>query len=123
MPSCNVVMPDGRVIIFVSGTYRTDKPAEIDYLEKEIAAGHPHLFIDQNEATVDSEMVDPMNALRAKIIAEYLESEKTASGDPERDMGKTEQTPVKPASTQDVAPAMAGGSGEQLARLVSLKTK
>lgn len=123
IPSINYIFKNGKPAIFQVGVFRTDIEWEIKELEAEIAAGHPHIYIDEKEREIDSEMVDPMNALRAKIIAEFLEQQKKAT-DPNNDMGTSDQSPVKPANSTDVAAAAAGGDGNQspvTARLMSLK--
>ena len=121
IPSVNYIFSNGKPAIFQQGVYRTNVEWEIKELEKEISNGHPHLFIDEAEREIDSEMVDPMNALRAKIIAEYVEAQNKAVN-PANDMGSTEQKPLKPANSRDVAEAALGGDGAQLAaRLLNVK--
>ena len=66
-------------------------------------------------------MVDPIQALRAKIEAQ-IRAEMAAATDLSNDRGTTEPTVLKPASSTDIMDAAAGGSGVGLAaRLVSLK--
>lgn len=122
IPSCSVILGNGKPCIFVSGVYRTDIPAEIGFFENEILLKHPHLYIDPAESEIDSELVDPMNALRAKIIKEYLAAQEKVAGDPNRDMGSTDQNmKLNVGTTKDIAEAAAGGSGSGLAaRLVNL---
>lgn len=120
IPSVNFIFANGKAAIFQYGVYRTNMEWEISELEKEIAAGHPHIYIDAAEREIDSEMVDPMNALRAKIIAEYVAAQEAAI-DPSNDMGTTEQQSVKPANSMDIAAGAAGGDGNSTsARLVKL---
>lgn len=115
LPSVNFILKNGKPIIFVNGVFRTDVDTEAAELDQEIKLGHPHIRrpLIEAERTIESEMVDPMNALRASIIKEFL-AKQAAATDINNDMGKTEQTSVKPANSQDVASAMAGGSGAQL---------
>lgn len=122
MPSMSVILANGKPCIFVNGYYRTDNPMEIGTLDSEVKAGHPHIFIDPNEVEVDSTLVDPMAALRHKIIEEYKASQEAAAGDPNRDMGTSDQTQKLNVSTSaDIAQAAAGGSGMPLAaRLMAL---
>lgn len=125
IPSCNFIFSNGKPAIFVQGVYRTAVDWEIAELEKEVASGHPHVYIDAKEREIDSEMVDPMNALRAKIIAEYKATMEAATN-PDNDMGKSAQGAVIPANSRDVAPAAAGGAGTQEtsgARMVNLGKK
>jgi len=113
IPSCNYIFgsPEiaGKVAVFVSGVYRTDVTAEIEELQKEVALGHPHIYVDSNETTIDSVYLDPMVALREKIISEYLAAQ-TQAVDPTNDRGSSDQAAVKPANTQDIAVAAAGGA-------------
>ena len=121
IPSVNYIFANGKPAIFQQGVYRTTIDWEIQELEKEVKNGHPHLYLDENEKQIDSEMVDPMNALRAKIIAEFLDAQSKAVN-PANDMGSTTQEPLKPANSRDVADAAAGGDGNQLtARLMNVK--
>lgn len=114
LPSVNYIFKNGKPAIFVQGKFCTDVPAEIAELDEEVANHHPIIFIDSAEREVDSAAVDPISALREKIIAEYKASMATATS-PDNDMGESVQGALKPASTQDVVEAAAGGSGAGLA--------
>lgn len=124
IPSCNFIFSNGKPAIFVGGKYITDNENEIQSLEYEIKQGHPHLFIDPDEREVAIPLSgnELVAGLRAKIIAE-LEAEGRLASDPGRDMGSSDQSQVKPANSQDVAPAAAGGSGVQTMSLAALKAK
>jgi hypothetical protein len=124
MPSINYIFKNGKAAPFVGGIFTTDVQSEIDELEAEVLNRHPHIYIDEAQKIVQSEMLDPLNALRAKFFEEFqkLQAEKTM--DPNADMGTSESQPVKPASSVDIAPAAAGGSGTALgSRLAMLKAK
>jgi hypothetical protein len=110
IPSINYIFPWGKVAAFQFGVYRTDLEDEVKHLEAEVKLNHPHIFIDEAEREIDSAMVDPIHALRAKIIAEY-EASRARAENPDQDMGASDQSPVKPSNSRDVAVAMAGGSG------------
>lgn len=123
IPSVNYIFKNGKPAIFVQGRFATDIAAEIEELKSEIAAGHPHIFIDENEAEIDSNLINPIQALRAQIEAE-LRAEMAAATNPANDMGSTTQEPLKPANSQDIAQAAGGGSGAGLAaRLLSAGKK
>lgn len=123
IPSVNYIFKNGKPAIFIQGKFATANQAEIDELTEEIKNGHPHIYIDTEEATIDAELISPIDSLRDKIRAELM-AEMAAATNPENDMGTSTQEPVKPASSQDIAQAAVGGSGEGLAaRLMSLKTK
>lgn len=114
LPSVNYIFKNGKPAIFVQGVYTTDVVSEIEELDAEIAARHPHIFIDAAMREIDSSAVDPIAALREKIIAEYKATMASATS-LDNDMGKSNQGPLKPASSVDVAAATAGGSGEGFA--------
>jgi len=109
IPSCNYIFQKGKSAAFVNGTYRTANEAEIAELEAEISLGHPNIYIDAAEREIDSELVDPIAALRHKIIADY-EAQKAANTNPDRDLGNYTAGAVVPASSRDVAAATANGA-------------
>jgi hypothetical protein len=114
LPSINYIFRNGKPAIFVQGKYATGVEGEIDELKDEISKGHPHIYIDAAESEVDSEMVDPIQALRTKIEAQ-IRAEMAAATDLNNDRGQTKQEPLKPSSSTDVMDAAAGGSGVGLA--------
>lgn len=113
IPSVNYLFKNGKPAIFVAGRYTTKVAHEVTELEEEIASGHPHLYVDKAELQIDEKHLDPMAALRDKIIADYLATE--AAKDPLQDMGTSKQGSILPANSNDVAAATAGGSGLPLA--------
>lgn len=70
--SCQYVFASGKTIAFIGGQYRTTDKKEIAELEAEIAAGHPHLYIDPNNKTADSAVDDPMARIKAEAVKEFL---------------------------------------------------
>ena len=110
IPSINYIFPWGTVAAFQFGVYRTEVEKEVEHLNAEVALKHPHIYIDDAEKEIDSAMVDPIHALRAKIIAEY-EASRARAENPDQDLGQSDQSAVKPSNSRDVAVAMAGGSG------------
>lgn len=112
-PSMVYIFPNGKPAIFQRGTFVTTVAAEADHLDNEIALGHPHIRRMEQQAIVEYETTpaDIVAAMRDIIIAEFLEAAQKASGNVNRDMGDYKAGPVKPASSLDVAVAMAGGSG------------
>ena len=124
IPSCNYIFASpgisGKPAIFVGGIYRTNIQAEIDELTHEISLGHPHMFVDEAEVTVDSTLIDPMAALRHKIIEEF-KAQQVAATALDNDRGNSDQCKLMPGNTRDIADAASGGSGTSLAaRLVNL---
>lgn len=88
LPSCKYIFKSGKVANFVGGKYVTTIDSEIAELEEEIKFGHPHIFVDANERTVESEKADPLAAIKKKAIEEYLAAQAKAV-DPNNDMGNT----------------------------------
>ena len=119
MPSVNFIMPNGKPIIFQQGVYYTDKQNEIDTLDFEIKQGHPHIFVDPTNAEIASEDLDPVVAMKKKVLGmmtreqllDALKAREAEVVNPSNDLGESDQSAVKPASTQDIAPAAAGGPG------------
>lgn len=81
---------NGKVIHFVNGIYATSSKEEIAELTTECENGHPNYYIDAEQTKIDSEMLDPMAALRARIREEER-AKLIAATDPTRDMGTTAQ--------------------------------
>ena len=79
------VFRNGKAVHFIGGVYATSAKDEIEELTKECENGHPNYFIDSNQKTIDSEMMDPMAVLRAQIKQEILDQMK--ANDPSKDMG------------------------------------
>jgi len=119
IPSISYLYKDGVSAVFQFGVHRTADPARIAELEAEVAANHPHIYIDPKEREIDEDMVNPENVLRAKLRAEIL----AELADPNRDMGAYEQQALKPSSTADISTADISGSSNSAAgaRLTSLK--
>lgn len=123
MPFMNFVFPNGKVAVFRHHRFATEVPSEIEVLDQEVAGNHPYIYVKQDALYLTEEMEDPMKALRARFYAEFMK-EKLAQINPENDMGKSEQGPIKPQSTSDVAAVAAGGDATQsAAKLVALAAK
>lgn len=121
IPSINYIFKNGKPAIFVNGRFATDVESEIAELDKEIKERHPLIFIDSAEVEVSSVKVDPIAAMREQIRAELV-AEMAKNTNPANQMGNTITEPLKPASTQDIQQAAAGGSGAALtARINMLK--
>lgn len=79
----------GKVVHFINGMYATSSKDEIEELTTECENGHPNYFIDADQTTIDSELLDPIAALRAQIREEERAKLIAATGNPLRDMGST----------------------------------
>jgi hypothetical protein len=118
--SVNLIMPDGKILHFKFGWFATDDPIVIDWLDRAVARNEfgGNIYIDPNAKTISEDQENPMKALRKKIIEEYL-AEQATHTNPANDMGESKQSPLKAASTSDIAPVALGGDGA--ARLVGLQ--
>lgn len=123
MPFLNYVFKKGKMAIFKHHRYATDTPAEIAELDEEIAAGHPQIYIKEDQKYLTAEMEDPMKALRAKFFAEF-QAQQAGFVNPQNDMGNSSQEQIRPQSTSDIAAVAAGGDATQTAtKLVALAGK
>ena len=106
----NIIFPNGHVAHFKGGIYVTDNPAYIEYLDAQIAQNGfgGVIYIDPNARTITAEQENPMLALKRKFYEEF-EAERASKMNPANDMGSSEQGPLKPASTSDIAPVALGG--------------
>lgn len=112
MSNCQFVFKTGKVANFMQGKYITDLQWEIDELQNEINSGHPHIYIDDKERTVA--VVEPVEALRARHIAEYLAAN-AAAVDKTNDAGSSEQGKLTVANSSTVASGMAGSDSSNVA--------
>lgn len=71
LKNSNIHRKDGATIPFVHGFYRTRNQSDIDFLDYEIAMGHPFIRrADDQEVSNYQQLVDPDTTLRAKVEAE-----------------------------------------------------
>jgi hypothetical protein len=107
-PKLSITMPQGGRIYFVAGHYATDNEDEITFLDEQIRAKHPMIYVKATEKTVTSEQLDPMAAIRKKIIEEH-EAKKAEQADPNRNMGSSIQdVSASITTTKTIAPIIAG---------------
>ena len=112
-PKISIITPAGTRIAFAAGQYVTDVSAEIDYLNEQVAAGHPMIYVKKGSETVTKEQLDPLAAVKAKAIAEYL-AQQEKQQDPSRDMGNTNSAGagVDIATTKTIAPITIGSKSK-----------
>lgn len=105
-------LKDGSVIHFVNGMYATADKKHIEELTELCTSGHYNYFLDEKEITVDSEILDPMAMLRARIREEER-IKLIAATDVNRDMGQTDQSGKLGgiANSQSVMGAVASSNG------------
>jgi hypothetical protein len=66
----NVSTPKGKVLKFAAGRYFTTDKTDMEYLKELAETGQSGVFIDKSEPEVDTENLDPMAAIKAKMRAE-----------------------------------------------------
>jgi len=77
--NCAYHFKDGTQASFLNGKFATDVKARIEELMNEVETNHPHIYIDPNEAEVDSEALSPMEVIR-KEAYERAKADLLASG-------------------------------------------
>jgi len=102
LPNQKIAMPNGKMIRITSHQYITDMEDEIEFLDNEIKLGFPYLT---KTGEMTSTELDPMSALRAKIIAEY-EADKV----PAPVLGDVEKQTITPAHTVDLGKLASGSN-------------
>lgn len=108
--NCRHPLKNGKDCIFLNGRYLTQSEEEVKELMAEIDAGHPHLYINPDEMVVDTKFVDPVEAIRAQVMAD-LKARGLLIAGAEADFGKSDQeTKLTVGTTRDVAEAMSGST-------------
>lgn len=90
-PLMGYCFKSGNVVHFREGIYTTNNKIEIEELTAECENGHPNYYIDPEQRTMDSEQLDPMAVLTARIREEERAKLVAAVGNPMREMGNTGQ--------------------------------
>jgi hypothetical protein len=85
--SCKYIFKDGTNGYFIDGRMVTDNEDHIAEMEHEIKHKHPTFFIDDKDSTSDTPQLDPMSALKKKIIEDYLKEQKEQAV---KDMGNSD---------------------------------
>ena len=78
IPSCSFIFKNGKQAAFIAGKYLTDIESEIKEFMAEIAAKHPYIFIDQNEVTVDTDALSPLDQIKKQAVDDYLAAQTAA---------------------------------------------
>jgi len=120
IPSCQYFFSDGSRADFISGRYATADEYKIAELNKEIKAGHPHIYIDSKEAEVDAEQLDPLEVIKRKAIAEYIAQQAARAG---TNFGNTDQSSSKAGimTTTDTTASEAGADSTSGAAKLNIK--
>lgn len=109
--NCRYTFSNGKDAVFLNGEYATDNYNEIRELRMEVENGHPHIYVDKTRETVDANKLDPMEALKERIIAEH-EAKKLhmRMGGSTVEDSHSIQSQVVTANTKTVGEAMSGSS-------------
>ena len=112
-PKISITMPNGNRIYFQAGSYVTDNEIEIEFLDEQIKLGHPIIYVQKGKELITQEQLDPLAAVKAKAVAEYLEKQ-NAQQDPSRDMGTTEKSGAGAdiATTKSIASITVGSKSK-----------
>lgn len=86
LQSHTIIMPKGKQLRIFNYQYITDNEEEIEYLDYEISQGFIYL---EKMDKVTSEDLDPMAALKRKIIADYEAEKAAAAAKVQNDLGTT----------------------------------
>jgi len=96
--SSRIVFPDGAEGAVIDGRFATSDPDKIAYMESEISKGHPFWYRDKSNLECEEKMLDPMEALRAKIIQEAIDAGVVQAAS----TSEYVQAPLKPSSSADL---------------------
>ena len=88
VPSIKYIFANGKEAPFVGGKFHTSVPSEVAELDQEVLLGHPFIYVDKDQLTVDSANLDPLADIKAKAIADFLAAQKLAN-DPNNNRGTT----------------------------------
>lgn len=72
MIGSQMILANGKAIQFPQGRFETSEPKEIEELDANIAAGVPHLYVDPQDMTVDTEEVDFVRKAQAEATVRAL---------------------------------------------------
>lgn len=115
------VFASGKTVHFIGGIYATESEVEIKELTECAKSGNPCFYIDAEQTTVDSEMLDPVAQLTAKIRAQVL-AEITAASNPANDRGETKQGKLEGiANSATVQGLQANSNGDATVAAGSIK--
>jgi len=107
--STKLVTTNGKTVVFTNYSLITKDEDVIDYLNDEIKKG---LNIITKGQLLTHKEADPMEALKAKHVKEYLASIEAAKSAPVKDMGSTAgASKVGAASTRNVPSGPSSSSG------------
>lgn len=118
------VFKSGVAARFMNHRYATENKTEIAELTAECENGSPNFYIDSETFHSTYAKQDPQYELRERIRAEEKEKLQAAYGNPERDMGSTEQGALKGiGNTLSIGGLAALSNSSSVASPASVATK
>lgn len=96
LPSCRFVFANGVVAEFVAGEFHTDEEYQISELQAEVDRKHPNLFRNPKKLEVDTDAIDPIEAIKQKAVADFIAEQKEKEG---RDFGNYTMPAMLPSDT------------------------
>jgi hypothetical protein len=113
MPSFKYIFLNGKEASFINHEFTTDIQSEIDELNAEIASRHPHIYVQEGEETKSSTMVDPLETVRTKAVADYIAAQEVANNKT-NDRGTTSLEKLKVATSASVVEGSADSTSAAL---------
>ena len=77
--NCSYFFKDGTQAAFLAGKFITAVESQVKELMAEVESNHPHIYVDKDEATIDSEALTPMEIIKREAVAQ-AKAELIASG-------------------------------------------
>jgi hypothetical protein len=71
--SCSYFSSKGMQVAFINGEFITGNEDLITELEAEVKNGHPHIYVDANDAEVDTEALSPLEVIRQQAYEQAKE--------------------------------------------------
>lgn len=106
-PNSSFILSTGKQLIFAAGQLLTNVKSEIAELMQQVEDGHPHISYN---GLITKEDLDPMLALKRKIIEEYQAEQRAAATQADRDTGSYKEDSLKGIATTKQLGELAGES-------------
>lgn len=102
-------LKSGKECIFLNGDFATGNPEEVREIAEDINAGNPHISLsnDFDKVLINKADLDPLEALKRKIIADFVATQATIV-EGKADYGTSEQGKLNATSSTDVNAAASG---------------
>lgn len=119
----STIMPDGTRVSFIKGQFYTENKAIAEFLDDCIKTKTCGVFIDPDNAEIDTEKQTPRDIMRAELRAELLKEQrlglnKVAHTDPgnsrQPNFNESVVNTTETASVAGVTPEPGAGGGEDV---------